>query len=118
MPWPELEPRAAVGTDLDLVKLFGLDDEAFRQRFRGTSLRRTKRRGLLRNAAVALANAGDPDTVPALARALAEEPEPLVRAHAAWALRRLGGPEAEAALAAARQRELDPTVRTELDDPR
>jgi epoxyqueuosine reductase len=118
LPWPELEPRAAVGTDLDLVKLIGLDDEAFRQRFRGTSLRRTKRRGLLRNAAVALANAGNPDTVPALARALAEEPEPLVRAHAAWALRRLGGPEAEAALAAARQRELDPTVRTELDDPR
>lgn len=118
VPWPELEPRPEVGTDLDLVELLGLDDVAFRQRFKGTSLTRTKRRGLLRNAAVALANAGDPGAVPALAHALAQELEPLVRAHAAWALRRIGGPEAEAALAEAREHELDPVVRAELDDRR
>jgi epoxyqueuosine reductase len=116
VPWPELGPRPEVGTDLDLVELLNLDDEAFRERFRGTSLRRTKRRGLLRNAAVALANAGDRNAVPALARALAQETEPLVRAHAAWALCRLGGPEAEAALAVAREHELDPVVRAELGE--
>src|SRR5438034_8152820 len=57
---------------------------------------RAKRRGLLRNAAVALGNSENPDAVPPLAAALAD-PEPLVRAHAAWALGRLGGARAPAA---------------------
>ena len=63
---------------------------------------------------VALGNSGDRRAVPALARALAGDPDPLVRAHAAWALGRLGGRQAEAALAEAYQRETDPEVRAEL----
>ena len=114
LPWPELASRAEVGADLDLTRLLELDEERFRARFRGSPLKRAKRRGLLRNAAVVLANGRDRRAVPALARALAEDPDPLVRSHAAWALSRLGGDDADAALAAALERETDPEVRAEI----
>jgi epoxyqueuosine reductase len=78
---PELEA-------LDLVGVLGLSEEAFRRRFRGTALTRPKRRGLLRNAALALGNTAGPEAVPALRRAL-EDTEPLVREAAAWALGRI-----------------------------
>jgi epoxyqueuosine reductase len=48
-------------------------------------MKRAKRRGLRRNAAVVLGNIGGADDVPALAAALSDD-EPLVRGHAAWAL--------------------------------
>jgi epoxyqueuosine reductase len=81
------EPRAGLaGPDLD--ELAGLDDEAFRARFRGSPLKRAKRRGLLRNVAVALGNSGDDSKRPLL-ETLAQDADPLVREHAQWALRRL-----------------------------
>jgi len=72
----------------DLAELSRLDDEGFRRRFRGSAVKRARRRGLLRNVAVALGNSGDPAHRPVLAR-LAEDPDPLVREHARWALGRL-----------------------------
>jgi epoxyqueuosine reductase len=51
-------------------------------------VKRAKRRGLLRNVAVALGNSGDGAHRPILQR-LAEDPDPLVREHALWALGRL-----------------------------
>ena len=72
----------------DLAALAALDDEAFRERFRRSPVKRAKRRGLLRNVAVAMANSGDTRHRPALAR-LAEDEDPLVREHAEWALKRL-----------------------------
>jgi epoxyqueuosine reductase len=80
-PRPDLDPA-------DLVELLSLSEEAFRRRFRGTALTRAKRRGLLRNAALALGNRGDPAALPALRRALAD-PEPLVREAAQWAIDRI-----------------------------
>jgi epoxyqueuosine reductase len=74
-----------------LDELAGLDAEAFRRRFSRSPLKRAKRRGLLRNVAVALGNSGDPAKRPVLERLAADE-DPLVREHAAWALRRLDGP--------------------------
>jgi epoxyqueuosine reductase len=71
-----------------LEELLGLDEDAFRRRFDGTPILRTRRRGLLRNACVALGNTGDARSLPALARAAAD-PEPLVAEHAAWALGRI-----------------------------
>jgi epoxyqueuosine reductase len=65
--------------------LIRLGDNEFRARFRQTPLWRTKRRGLLRNVAVALGNWGDPQAMPALRQAL-DDPEPLIREHVAWAL--------------------------------
>ena len=77
--------------DLDrpaLRELLALDAAAFKRRFAGTPILRTKRRGLLRNVAVALGNVGGPDDLPALRRA-AEDPEPLIAEHAAWAAARV-----------------------------
>lgn len=96
-----------------LPELLALNQEEFAARFRHSPLKRAKRRGLLRNAAVALGNAGDRRAVPALVRALGDA-EPLVRAHAAWALGRLGGEEARVALCAALETEQDAQVGEEL----
>ncbi len=82
-----LQPR--VGTMAPaLLDLFSLDEQTFDRRFGGSAVKRTKRRGLARNVAVALGNWGHPQAVPALLAAL-RDPEPLVRGHAAWALIRI-----------------------------
>jgi epoxyqueuosine reductase len=78
---------------LKLIDLIQLDDEMFRQRFKGSPIKRIKRRGLLRNVAVALGNSGNSQAIPPLIKAL-EDKEPLIRAHAVWALGELSGPEA------------------------
>ncbi len=69
----------------DLLELLSLDQPAFKQRFAGTPILRTKRRGLLRNVCVALGNTGDASALPALSRA-ATDPEPLIAEHASWAI--------------------------------
>jgi epoxyqueuosine reductase len=69
----------------DLLELLSLDQPAFKQRFAGTPILRTKRRGLLRNVCVALGNVGDASALPALTRA-ATDPEPLIAEHATWAV--------------------------------
>jgi epoxyqueuosine reductase len=74
----------------DLEDLAGLDADAFRERFRKSPLKRAKRRGLLRNVAVALGNSRDPKKRAVLLR-LAEDEDPLVREHAEWALGHLPG---------------------------
>lgn len=68
-----------------LTELILMDDEKFRQRFKGSPIKRIKRRGLLRNVAVALGNSKNPKAVPFLIKAL-EDKEPLIRAHTVWAL--------------------------------
>jgi epoxyqueuosine reductase len=98
-----------------LPELLALDETGFRARFARTPVARAKRRGLLRNAAVALGNSGNPAAVPALSAAL-DDAEPLVRLHAAWALGVIGGHDARRALERQRQREPEPTVRAELRD--
>lgn len=82
--WPEFEPRQ--GTRFDLVEIVGMDDATFRERFRGSPVKRTKRRGLVRNAALALGNIGGHDHRPMLERLIAEEPDPVIVEAAAWAL--------------------------------
>ena len=71
-----------------LIELLALDEAGFRARFKGTPVLRAKRRGLLRNVAVALGNWGSPAALPALAQAL-HDPEPLIRQHVAWAIERI-----------------------------
>jgi epoxyqueuosine reductase len=109
---PAFAPRP--GWDApQLVPLLRLTPEEFAARFRGTPVKRAKRRGLLRNVCVALGNHRDPTAVPALVEALAHD-EPLVRGHAAWALGRIGNDEAARALTAALAGEADPWVREEI----
>ncbi len=115
-PWNG-EARDAAGAEglaPHLPSLLALDEAGFRARFGKTAVARAKRRGLLRNAAVALGNSGNTDAVPALAAALAD-PEPLVRGHAAWALGRLGGAAARRALEAARARGTDGGAAAEIE---
>lgn len=72
----------------DLVELLSLNEEKFKQRFAGTPILRTKRRGFLRNVCVALGNSGDKEALPALERAVGDS-EPLIAEHARWAIERL-----------------------------
>jgi len=74
----------------DLANLLRLDEDGFRQRFRRSPVRRTKRRGLLRNVCIAMGNSGQLAFVDELVSVLQDE-EPLIRGHAAWALGRLAG---------------------------
>jgi len=97
----------------ELIPLLALTEEQFRERFRRSPIKRSKRRGLLRNVCVALGNSGDPRAIPALIEALRDN-EPLVRGHAAWALGRLGGDAAHAALHSAAIIEADREVRSEI----
>lgn len=77
-------------TALQLRDYLALDDTAFRALFRGSPIKRIKRRGLLRNVCVALGNVGTAEDLPALRRA-AEDPEPLIAEHAAWAIAEIRG---------------------------
>ncbi len=97
--------------DVDLVKLLELTSSGYRRLVKKSALRRTSRRQLQRNAAVALGNSGDPGAVAPLCRALAQSPYPLVRAHAAWALGRLGA--GRDALNRAASEDPDASVRSE-----
>jgi epoxyqueuosine reductase len=96
-PWNRRAPTAAnpaLGEppgDLEPEALLDLDEAAFRARFRPTALWRARRSGLLRNAALVLANRGDRSAIPALERAAADT-DPTVRDAARWALARLGPP--------------------------
>jgi len=74
----------------DLLELLAVDAAGFRARFAGTPIVRTKRRGLLRNVAVALGNVGDAAALPALEVA-SKDPEPLIAEHAAWAIQQITG---------------------------
>ncbi len=82
-----LQP-SLTGAAVDMVELLGLDEEAFRRRFRNSPLMRARRVGLLRNAAIALGNLGDERALPALERAR-EDGEPLIREAVQWAIERI-----------------------------
>ncbi len=109
---PAFAPRPDVPRPL-LTEELHLTPQTFNRKFKGSPIKRAKRRGYLRNVAVALGNLGDAAAVPALAKALGDA-EPLVRAHAAWALGRIRSPEACRALEAALAKETDPEVRAEI----
>jgi epoxyqueuosine reductase len=97
-----------------LVDEMVLSSAAFNRKFKNSPLRRAKRRGYLRNTAVALGNSRDPSAVPSLVDTLLGEAEPLVRGHAAWALGRIGGEAARRALQTALPAEADQVVRDEI----
>jgi epoxyqueuosine reductase len=131
-PWnlkfgkPSQEPAYESSFQTDgpsLVDLMVLSEEEFSIRFSGSPIKRAKRRGLLRNVAVALGNWGQSEAVPALARAL-DDPEPLIRGHSAWALGQIlarvgipgdGGFEVAEALLFRLFVEKDPWVEEEID---
>jgi epoxyqueuosine reductase len=122
-PWnsfatPSTEEAFLAREGLDgpsLIEWMTMTQEEFSARFKGSPIKRAKRRGLLRNVAVALGNWGAPEAVPALAVALNDE-EPLVRGHAAWALGRIGTEAARQALHGRAEVEEDAWVREEISE--
>jgi epoxyqueuosine reductase len=98
----------------DLIPLLTLSEEEFRRRFRGSPVLRAKRRGLLRNVAVALGNSKSREALVPLIQAL-DEPEALVRGHVAWALGRIGSRQAVEALEKRLRVEKDSDVRMEIE---
>jgi epoxyqueuosine reductase len=114
-PWNEPGSQTSSETDPYMPELMGLDEAGFRARFGKSALRRAKRRGLLRNTAIALGNSGNREAVPSLIQAFESDREALVRSHCAWALGQIGGATARFALEHRRNREPDGSVRAEID---
>jgi epoxyqueuosine reductase len=83
----ELEQRDQ--RDLDPEQLLLWSDAEFAAFTRGSPLRRAKREGLARNAAIALGNCGARRALPVLQRAAAEDPSAVVRDAAQWAAERI-----------------------------
>jgi epoxyqueuosine reductase len=88
---PAFAPRATIG-DRDARslarELLAMDDDGFRNAFKNSPMKRAKRRGLARNAAVVLGNIGDEGDAAVLARA-SDDHEHLVGQHVAWALEQI-----------------------------
>lgn len=126
-----LDARYAA-SELGLLDLLRMDVETFREVFRKMPVKRTKHRGLKRNACIAAGNllrsedwwpkgagASERDAFFAAVKAevlrlAAEDEEPLVRAHAVWAAYQLFGDEADGVLREARVREEDEMVLAEF----
>jgi epoxyqueuosine reductase len=103
---PQFQPRqfsddsesVAEGTSLfrpELLKLANLSELEFREKFRGSPVKRAKWRGLVRNACIALGNSGGrpesaayPEALSAL-RKLSESSDAAIAESARWALSRI-----------------------------
>jgi epoxyqueuosine reductase len=111
------DPQLAIPAESSrphLTEELKLTPEQFNQKYHGTPLLRAKRRGYLRNVAVALGNQPDPRSVPALAQAVTGDAESLVRGHAAWALGQIGTSQATRTLEQALKAEAEPRVREDI----
>ena len=80
--------RPTIQSEQNLIDELVLTPQEFNKKFKNNPVKRAKRRGYLRNIAVALGNAGNPEAIPVLENAL-NDIEPLVRDHAKWALEKI-----------------------------
>ena len=87
---PAFEPKPGLFWP-EIDRLLDLDEEAWRQMIRGTSMKRAKIKGLLRNLMVVVGNSGVREFLPKLKQFLAHEDEH-VRSHAQWAIKKLDEP--------------------------
>jgi epoxyqueuosine reductase len=84
---PEFQPRPGL-VNPALAWLAEMSEEDFRQTFRGSPIRRTKRSGLRRNAAIAMGNSGNREFLPILDN-LADDEDESISESAHWAKNRL-----------------------------
>lgn len=111
---PAFQPRAAI-RELGLPGYLELDQEEYRRLFKGSPIKRAKRHGLTRNAAVVAGNLKDSRTVHQLTDLLLSQPDRTLRSHAAWALGCIGTEVARQTLQEALNKEDDAQVRTEIE---
>ena len=98
-----------------LSELLALDEAAFRDRFKGSAIKRPGRNRFLRNVLIAAGNSADPRLLPHI-EPLLDDPAPLVRAMAVWALSQLMDTKTFTALKARHlPKEPDAAVRREWD---
>lgn len=117
-PWNRKQREAApefqeLEPSFEILEILELDEPSFRERFRGTPMWRSRRRGLLRNAILLAASKRLHAALPAIVRLVGDD-EPLLRVAAAWALRSLGYTDWESTLRTAIDRETEPNVREEM----
>jgi len=80
---PAFEPKIPLPVLTEDMLLTSVE---FNQRFKKSPIKRAKRRGYLRNMAVAIGNNGNKTDIPILEQAMhAAHDEPLIREHAQWA---------------------------------
>jgi len=82
------DPSTTLRMAESLTNELTLTSQTFNQRFKGSAIKRAKRRGYLRNVAVALGNVGDMHALPVLQNAMNDE-ERMVREHAKWAINKI-----------------------------
>jgi epoxyqueuosine reductase len=71
-----------------LAWLAEISEDEFREQFRGSPVKRTKRSGLRRNALIAIGNSRDRNLLPVVERAM-NDPDPIIAEAARWAKSRL-----------------------------
>jgi epoxyqueuosine reductase len=86
-PDPSFSPQTGIPSP-KLINELAITPQEFNHKFKNSPIQRARRRGYLRNIAIALGNTGGPDCVPALEKTL-EDQESIVREHAAWALEQI-----------------------------
>jgi len=79
---PEFQPREGL-VNPAVAWLAEISEEAFREKFRGSPIKRTKRSGLRRNALIAIGNSGDGSLLPVAQRAC-HDPDPAISDTAHW----------------------------------
>ncbi len=97
-----------------LERLLDLEEAQMRMLLGESPLRRARRRGLVRNAAVVAGNSRDQSYRQRLATLLQNDRDAFVRQHAAWGLSNLPGVDAATALSRALGEEGDAVVRKEI----
>lgn len=108
---PDFQQRQGTLLLMDMIQM---SQEMFSKRFKGSPIKRIKRRGLLRNVAIALGNSGNSQAIPVLIKVLGDE-EALIRAHAVWALGELSGAEILPAIREKLSNEKEEIVLEELE---
>jgi epoxyqueuosine reductase len=84
---PEFQPREGL-VNPALAWLAEISEEEFRERFRGSPIKRAKRSGVRRNALIAIGNSGDRDLV-RVAENASHDPDPVISEAGQWAKKRL-----------------------------
>lgn len=100
--------------ELNVIEILEMTEEMFHSRFRSTPLWRSRRRGMIRNAALVAGAQRLQLAIRPLSGLLCDQ-DPLLRACAAWALGQIGGTVAHQQLMRASHLEADSQVRSALN---
>ncbi len=84
---PEFQPKEGLYYP-ELRALAQMDEESYRQAFRGSPVKRAKYAGLRRNVAIAMGNSGNQKFIPDL-ESMARDSDPVVAEHAEWARKKI-----------------------------